>query len=647
MTFSVDRFTTILSQLPGYEPRPGQIEMAGFIARALETGKHAVIEAGTGSGKSLAYLLPLLEAEGPIVISTGTIALQEQILENDVPFLERALGRPLAVTLAKGRSHYVCRQKLGELDRLMPLADSRRPQVDSLMADLQGAQPWDGDEATLGFAPDSNLWAEIAQSSEDCLGSRCEFFEENPVRVARAQMGTSHLILTNHAMYLADLAASGGILPAHRAVVFDEAHQLPQVATKAFSTAIGRYSQMAIVQKLRRRVAAVPEALALELVDFEARLFERLLATCDGGPMPATSQAAQLEGRTQFRLYPDARFMDIAEGILQALSQLREWLDGEPEPMGIPQQAVEKAPYHRERLRAQLNGLAERWEYFAHEASEVGDRVNWVELDREHGHFELRSAPLNVGRYLREQLWSKRTGILTSATLAVDGDFSYFCGQVGLTGDTLELALPSPFDYQRQATLYIPRYLPSPNEPGYADDSRQVIRNILEFSRGRAFVLFTSYRAMRSAYRALAASLPFPCHYQGEMSRTRLLEWFRHTSAAVLFATASFWEGVDVPGDALSCVIIDRLPFSVPDDPVIQARVERLKAQGRDWFHEFTLPEAIIRLKQGFGRLIRSRDDRGLVAILDIRLYTKSYGPTILKALPSCPLVRDLEDVAP
>ncbi len=636
----LESFRDIVAKLPGYEARPGQEQMAALIAEALDDGRHAIVEAGTGSGKSFAYLIPLLETEGPFVISTNSIPLQEQLLTKDVPFLEAALGRPIAVTLAKGRGHYICRQKFWELDRMMTADDARRPAFDTIKT-MQGS--WDGDDATLPFEPDGALWTEIGQSAEDCLNHKCEFFDENPARKIRQQMAGSHLIITNHALYMADLAAGGGILPPHRAVVFDEAHHLPETATKTFSSAIGRYSQMMVLHKLRRRVAPVPEKLSLGFIDLEARLFEWLLSVADGGPMPPNPHTAQTEGRSSFRLYPDARFLDIAEGFLEQLSELRQWLSTAPEPLGLHPDLIQKAPLHRERLRAQLDHLIGRWEFFAREAGDVGDRVNWVEIDRSRGYFELKSAPLGVGPILRELLWLKRPAILTSATLAVDGDFQYFRNQLGLP-EPLELALPSPFDYERQALLYIPRFLPEPNHPGFAEDSREAIRNILEYSQGRAFVLFTSHRAMRSAFRVLGPTLPYPCRQQGEMPRAALLEWFKTTQSAVLFATASFWEGVDVPGDALSCVIIDRLPFSVPDDPVIQARVERMKAQGRDWFREFTLPEAIIRLKQGFGRLIRTGSDRGLVAILDNRLLTKAYGATILKALPQCPRIRDLDE---
>lgn len=636
-----ESFRQIVGQLPGHEPRPAQDLMASTVQDALNRQRHALIEAGTGCGKSFAYLVPLLLGEGPVVVSTASIALQEQLLVKDLPFLERALGRPIDVVLAKGRSHYLCQQKFWELDRILPLQDARREAFEALRTRLPS---WDLDVGSLDVNLPDDLWAELGQSSEDCLGPRCEFHDRNPMRAQRQRMAEAHLIVTNHAFYLADVAIGGQLLPPHRAVVFDEAHHLPAVATQAFLASIGRYSQLALLQKIRRRVAPVPEQISRDLIGLEASLFECLLSTAEGGPMPPSPQLAQQQGRTSFRLFPDGRFLDVAEGILEQLGELRQWLKSAPEPAGLLPELATKAPLHRERCRLQLDGLMRRWEHFAREADPAGDRVAWVELDRHRGSFELKSAPLDVGTTLANELWSKRPAILTSATLAVDGDFGYFRRQLALP-DPLELVVPSPFDYRRQATLYVPRMLPQPNEPGFAEEARRSIRDILDFSQGRAFVLFTSYRAMRAAYRTLAPDLPFPVRQQGEAPRTVLLEWFRQTPHAVLFATSSFWEGVDVPGEALSCVIIDRLPFSVPDDPVVQARVDRLKARGRDWFSEYTLPEAIIRLKQGFGRLIRTGTDRGLVAILDNRLLTKAYGASILKALPDCPTVRDLGEV--
>jgi ATP-dependent DNA helicase DinG len=331
--------------------------------------------------------------------------------------------------------------------------------------------------------------------------------------------------------------------------------------------------------------------------------------------------------------------------MLDGLRELREWLEnGRVDDMLFTDAALKsKAPLHRPRLSQQLANLIARWEFFAHHADATGaERVNWVELDRETGYFELKSAPLDVSQQLQQDLWSKRTAVLTSATLSIGGDFSYFRGQLGLPKEVATEVLPSPFDYAEQVRLYTPP-LPEPNDPRHERASQAAIETILHASRGRAFVLFTSYKAMASAYSALAPNLPFPTKQQGEMSRTRLVTWFKETPNAVLFATSSFWEGVDVPGESLSCVIIDRLPFAVPDDPVVQAYVERLKMQGRDWFKEYTLPEAILRLKQGFGRLIRTATDRGVVAILDARLSTKYYGRNVIRALPACGRIQTAE----
>lgn len=621
-----ERFQEVVQQLPQYEPRPGQLQMAETIQRSLTEGKHAVIEAGTGSGKSFGYLIPLLEGKGPFVISTGTIALQEQLLQKDIPFLQKATGSDFKVALAKGRGNYLCKQKFWEVDRRLPPSDPLREEFDRL---AEYVPHWDGDLSTLPWVPSQRLWDEVHSDGEDCLGARCEFYDQSPQKLARARTAQADLVISNHALYFTDLAAAGGILPSHEAVVFDEAHHVPAAATRAFSASVGRYAITKLLQKIRRRIGLVPDEVSYSLIGFESRLLDWVLRG----------------DRPQFRLYPDASFIEILEGIIDQLKLLRSWLDRDSS-LGNGLQDPEiakKAPLHRARLLVQLENLIARWEYFGQYADvTLAERVNWVELDKARGYFELKSAPLDVAPQLHDLLWSQRPGVCTSATLGVGGDFSYFKRKVGLE-EALELELESPFDYRRQATLYVPRYLPEPNAPEFALHAREAIKSILTATRGRAFVLFTSYRGLNAAYNVLFDGLPYPMKKQGDLPRSQLIEWFKTTPNAVLFATSSFWEGVDVPGDALSCVIIDRLPFSVPDDPVVQAHVERLKMQGRDWFREYTLPEAIIRLKQGFGRLIRTATDQGLVAILDNRLYTKNYGATILSALPDCPRIRDLD----
>lgn len=622
----LERFEGVVQQLPQYEPRTGQLEMAELVHRSLSEGQHAVIEAGTGSGKSFGYLIPLLDGEGPFVVSTGTIALQEQLLRKDIPFLQQAMENHFKVALAKGRGNYLCRQKFWEVDRRLPETDPLREEFDR-MADFMGE--WDGDVANLPWVPGHRLWEEVHSDADDCLGAKCEFYDQSPQKVARTRQAQADLVIANHALYFADLAGSGGILPSHAAVIFDEAHHVPAAATRAFSASIGRYAITKLMQKIRRRIGLIPDEVSFALIGYESRLMDWVMRS----------------ERPQYRLYPDAVFIEILEGIIEQLKLLRAWLDRDASLGGglLDPEIAKKAPLHRPRLVNQLENLMARWEFFgAFADATLAERVNWVELDKARGYFELKSAPLDVSPYLRDLLWNERPSVCTSATIGVGGDFSYFKQKVGLQ-EAVELELESPFDYQRQATLYVPRYLPEPNAPEFSLHAREAIKDILATTQGRAFVLFTSYKGMHAAYNVLFGTLPFPVKKQGDLPRAQLIDWFKTTPHAVLFATNSFWEGVDIPGEALSCVIIDRLPFSVPDDPVVQAHVERLKMQGRDWFREYTLPEAIIRLKQGFGRLIRTASDRGLVAILDNRLYTKNYGHVILGALPACPRVRDLD----
>lgn len=618
MDFS-QRFEEVIRQHPRYEPRPSQLEMAQFIHDALAEGKHAIVEAGTGSGKSFGYLIPLLEQQGPLIISTGTIALQEQLLTHDLPTLQKTM-KPFTYALAKGRAHYICHEKFWEADRLLSAKDPLRTEFDRLCECIEG---WDGDVAKLPFVPSAALWAELASDADDCLGARCEHLALCPIRKARKQLAEVDLIVSNHSLYFADFTSNGAILPEHTVVVFDEAHKLPQAATEGFSVVIGRYALTRLLQKIRRRIGIVPDTISFELIGLESRLLNWVWKG----------------EKSHYRLYPDSEFLDIAEGMAENLERLQIWLE-EDAPLTLP-----KADIHRDRLTAQVEGLLQRWSLFDEGDSALMDRVYWVEMDRDRGYFSLHCAPLEVGETMAKSLWPKRQAILTSATLSVDGNFGYFCKQIGLEAPSI--SIPSPFDFCKQALLYVPRYLPEPNAPEFANYAREAIRDILDKTQGRALVLFTSYRAMFGAYRTLSDKIPFPLRQQGDLPRAQLIEWFKTTPNAVLFATSTFWEGVDIPGDALSCVIIDRIPFSVPDDPVIEAQIERLKMSGKDWFHEFTLPQAIIRLKQGFGRLIRSHQDQGIVAILDNRLFTKYYGKTILRSLPHCPQVRDLEDYYP
>ena len=619
----------LVSQLPGYETRPQQARMARVIADAIAGEKHALIEAGTGSGKSFGYLIPLLESGKKAVISTGTIALQEQLLYKDIPFLERALGRRIKVALAKGRANYVCLRRLRETDTSMGQLDPFRPQIDDLIQ-LVRTNGWDGDRGALPFVVENRLWGDLlASDPEDCLASRCPNFGVTPHRIARIACDDAELVIANHALYFTDLITGAGVLPKHEVVVFDEAHHLDRAAVGALTVSIGRWSARKLLQRLQRRFDVVPPPLTEAITKTEEVLLDYIYR----------------RGRGQFPLVQDPAFAEAAAAMAKSMYRVADWISRvDIDQMKLtdtdPATAKQRAQMVRDQMGSVAQGLAGRWEHFA--TLRVTDtRANWMHVDPAKDYFELQSAPLEVGDALQDLLWGDRTCILTSATLAVDGKFEFLKRELGIP-DALEAVLGSPFNYRDQSVLYVPRGLPEPTSPRFTDAIVPHIEEILKVSGGRAFVLFTSHRALREVSGALLGRLPYPCKVQDELPRPRLIEWFKSTPNSVLFATATFWEGVDIPGDALSCVIIDKLPFANPDDPVVSARTDRMKSKDEDWFNGFMLPKAILSLKQGFGRLIRSRTDQGLVAILDPRVMTKRYGSTVLRSLPPARIITRL-----
>lgn len=615
-------FEELVSQLPGYEPRPQQVQMARLITDAIEKGKHTLIEAGTGSGKSFGYLIPLLESGKTTVISTGTIALQEQLLAKDLPFLTQAYGKEIKVALAKGRSNYVCLRKLAEANQTLSPADPNRPAISSLIQ-LSVKRQWSGDRADLPFNLDSRFWSEnLASDSEDCLGPKCPNYGFTPHRLARAALDEAQIIVANHALYFTDLAMEAGVLPAHDVVVFDEAHHLERTAVAAFSTHVARWMSGRLLQRAQRRFQAIPLKLIQEINDAEDALKDHLFR----------------RGRGQYPLEGEPELGDRARTMSEALGRLGNWISATDAGQMLllddePAMAKARAETVREQMQSVAQDLATRWDHFAALGRDP-NRANWLYADPGKDQYDLTSAPLDVGQQLDEKLWQKRTCVLTSATLAVDGKFDFARRELGLPGDTIDAVLGSPFDFRNQALLYIPRALPAPNSPEYVDGLCPEIERILAVTNGHAFVLCTSYRVLRELAGKLMPVLTYPCKTQEDLPRARLVEWFKTTPNAVLFATATFWEGVDVPGDALSCVIIEKLPFASPDDPVVQARTDRMKSRGEDWFGGYMLPKAILALKQGFGRLIRTRTDRGLVALLDRRVLTMRYGEVVLRSLP-------------
>lgn len=613
--------------LPGYEHRPQQLVMARAIGRALLEEHPLLVEAGTGTGKTLAYLVPAVLSGKKVVVSTGTRTLQEQLHSKDIPLLLQA-GVAFDATVLKGISNYLCRRRLAELgltedaDLLRITAWAKRTEV--------------GDRAELAGVPeDSPAWKLVTTGPDARLGPKCPYFEPCFVTQARRAAHKAQIVIVNHHLFFADLALRAAypgaqVLPPYDAVIFDEAHQIEDVATEHFGITVSTLRVLALLRDARKALADAQDTSAENLLrNLEARaaeLFALLRDRLSGdGAMDARLLApADLFGEPRrerwFRL-------DAALDELAAHAHRRATAEEKEDAAAVERRA--------QALRGDLATLAERQ---AHE------HVHWAEIRGRT--MLLHASPVDIAPLFSKHVVQAVTSVLTSATLSVAGRFAFFRERLGLGQDlTQELSVDSPFDYARQALLYLPRDLPAPQEEAFADAAVARIIELVSLTKGRAFVLFTSHRALRHAADALRARLPYPLLVQGESSKAALLASFQQTIGSVLLATNSFWEGIDVPGEALSLVVLAKLPFATPDDPLTQARVARLEEQGHDPFADYQLPRAALALKQGFGRLIRRRDDRGIVAILDHRILTRSYGRVFLESLPPAPRTSSLEQV--
>jgi ATP-dependent DNA helicase DinG len=618
--------------------------MAQAVEQALEEKRHLIVEAGTGTGKTLAYLMPVIRSGKRVIISTGTKNLQEQLFYKDVPFLEQALygertsGSRLSVCYMKGRNNYLCRKKLYDL--------TGQPVLNGLeeIEQYRAIAAWEkttatGDRAELSELPETSaLWHKLDARADACIGQKCSEWERCFVTEMRRRGMESDIIVVNHHLFFADLAiklqADGapdaGILPEAAAVIFDEAHELEDVAGNYFGISISNLR----VEDLAREVEA-------------ALQYNRMLSASISGALGSLRERAQVffsllpPGEGRFAFETRREFLEENGDEFLALNQALMRLAGELE--GLPQKPQEIFNFVRraQELQVQLN--------FAME-SDDRNTVFWIERrggrtnspQRNRGtattgrqNVFLQATPIDVGPILRECLWSKlECAVLTSATLAVGGGFEYIRQRLGFE-HARESVLPSHFDYENQALFYVPPDLPDARTPQFTAKAAERIRQLLEISRGRAFVLFTSYAQMNDVYQRLLGELEFPLLRQGDAPKSALLEEFRLTPNAVLFATSSFWQGVDVQGEQLSCVIIDRLPFAVPSDPVVAARVKAIDADGGNAFFQYQVPAAVIALKQGFGRLIRSLHDRGLLVLLDNRILKKQYGRVFIESLPN------------
>ncbi len=641
---------------PAYEFRRGQLQMAQAVEEALEEKRHLIVEAGTGTGKTLAYLLPVIRSGKRVIISTGTKNLQEQLFFKDVPALERALfpegDRKLSVCYMKGRNNYLCRKKLIDL--------TDQPVLSGLeeIEHYRAIAAWEkttqsGDRAELAELPEASaVWHKLDARADTCLGQKCKDYDRCFITEMRRRAAESDIIIVNHHLFFADLsikleaegAPDAGVLPECGAVIFDEAHELEDIAGNYFGISVSnlRMDDLTrdVEQMLQKEKLYTPQMSgAIQSVRERSQLFFSLL--------PANEGRFAFDSRREFLEENGEEFLALN----QSLTRLGAELDQLPQKPEDVFTLVRRA----QQLQVQLRFVME---------NEDPNTVFWIERRAFRGapgaarrkssdekqasgrtNVFLQATPIEVGQILRECLWSKlETSVLTSATLAVGGGFDYIRQRLGLD-HARELIVASHFDYESQAILFVPPDLPDPRTPEFVGKAVTVIRQLLEITRGRAFVLFTSYKQMNEVYERLLGLLDYPMLKQGDAPKSALLEQFRLTPNAVLFGTSSFWQGVDVQGEQLSCVIIDRLPFAVPSDPVVAARVKAIDSGGGNAFFQYQVPSAVITLKQGFGRLIRSLHDRGLLALLDNRILKKQYGRVFVESLPPYSRTTDLKKV--
>src|SRR5579863_3517718 len=618
------------SRHPGYEFRSSQLAMAEIVDEAFQKHQHAVIEAGTGTGKTLAYLIPAIRSGRRVVISTATKSLQEQLFNKDVPFLQKHFAPNLKAALMKGRNNFLCRTKVNQIDGQAVLKGIDEVDWFSQIRDW-GKLTETGDRSELTFLPDdAELWHRIDARSDLCTGQKCPEFQRCFITAMHQRAQEADLIIVNHHLFFADLAIRqedfGSILPEYSAVVFDEAHEIEDVASDYFGRQLSSYR----FEELARDTDNMLRVLQIDAAPLRrhlTRLRERARSFFERFP--------EREGRYPFGPAERHAFLDssreeygeLASAVKRAEAELSALTPKPEEVIAMARRAAE--------TRRELAFLME---------SEEKSYVYWYER-RGRGVF-LAATPIDVSEILREKLFERfDTVVLTSATLAVGGRFDYLKQRLGVMPAN-ETVLPQEFDYPEQALLYLPPALPDVRNPGFAASAADEIARLLEISRGRAFCLFTSYVQMRDIFERVSTGVKFPLLLQGTAPRSILLDRFRSTLNAVLFDTSSFWQGVDVPGAQLSCVIIDKLPFAVPSDPIVAARVRALEEDGRNAFAEYQIPEAVLALKQGFGRLIRSKTDRGILSILDNRIRRMQYGKIFLESLPEYTTTQDLAEVA-
>ncbi len=629
---------------PEYEYRAGQMEMARAVMRAFEEKRHLIVEAGTGTGKTLAYLVPAVAAalggNGRVIVSTGTKNLQEQLMEKDIPFLQNVLPKPFAATYMKGRNNYVCLNRLARAQS-SPVLEGL-DEVDYFDEVSQWSRETEiGDRAELSNLPESlSFWRHIDARSESCLGQKCPDYDACFITRMRQRAQEADIVVVNHHLFFADLSLRNGnygsVLPDYTAVILDEAHLVEEVASEYFGAQVSNYQIDDLVRALGM--------LTIEEAEVDQELTHsvaRMSRFADNFFMGFRDGRGE-DGR--YPIIPGTFARRKSDGEIEAtpLGELYMALEGAIARADTTLDALKEKTPDVENLIRRLREIRFELEFIVTGTDKKF--VYWLER-RNRGVF-LRASPIDVAGLLQDKLFEEvPTVVLTSATLSSGGNFAFIRDRLGLdTAD--DLIASSSFDYESQAILYLPARMPDPRDRNWGSAAAEEVIRILNATEGRAFVLSTSLAGMQSLFENVWAEIDYPCLVQGSASKGQLLKRFRETPNAVLFATSSFWQGVDVRGEQLSCVIIDKLPFAVPTDPIVAARQRSIEDSGGSSFYEYSVPQAIITLKQGLGRLIRSTTDRGVLAILDPRLRTKGYGRTFLQSLPPCRVTSRIDDLA-
>ncbi len=642
----------IAQHLDGYEFREEQLHMAHEVSRALTSSEHLIVEAGTGVGKSFAYLIPAishaLRSEQKVVISTNTISLQEQLVTKDLPFLQRVLPRDFNILLAKGRRNYLSRRRLKNLLNYERGLFDTHDEVEQVAAiDEWANQSADGSKADLPLQPYAQVWDKVASDRDNCLGRSCETYDTCFYFKVRREMHNADLLIVNHHLLFSDLAvrkasdSAAGILPDYDYLIIDEAHHLEATATSHASINFNNNRVKWLLDSLYNErnddgLATHYDSSQLKDQTIEAREQTNILFNSIVEEIKELDEDGHSTTLTH-RIHKSNFVENVLDAPLAKIEKTLKVLQDEATTEDDEQEIIAHQR-HCERLRDELDMLIRQND---------PNYVYWIEISSRNypPRIVLNATPANVNQMLQEQLFSEKNSVvMTSATLSTNRNFGYFKARVGIDA-CRELLVHSPFNFKKQVQLHIPKGMPDPKSSEFTTSVIDKIRHYLKLTHGKAFVLFTSYRMMDEVYDAVVPDLVAigvtSFKQGGELSRTDMLQAFREDTDSVLFGTSSFWEGVDVRGEALSNVIITRLPFEVPTHPVMEARVKQIKESGGDEFSEFSLPEAILRLKQGFGRLIRTTNDKGIVVILDPRVKTRSYGKAFLRSLPDCEIVEE------